>query len=217
MLLTRLFFATLATLLAYTIIAQCILTHSEGRSLVNTFSYFTIQSNVLVLVTSIILAIKPTISGNFWRVLRLAALVGIATTGLVYITLLAKYVHLTGAALAYNDVFHYIVPIVSVLGFLLVEPKHSFKWRDFWFMAWPFAWLVYTMVRAVVFHPLFTGFTAVPSNYPYEFLDVGRTPAIEVAGSIGLVVLILSAFGALFIAYDRRVKKLSNTPKKNPS
>jgi hypothetical protein len=31
-----------------TLIAQCLLTLHQGRSLVNTFSYFTMQSNVLV-------------------------------------------------------------------------------------------------------------------------------------------------------------------------
>jgi len=141
-----------------------------------------------------------------WRLLRLAALVGIATTGFVYILFLAKYVHLTGAAATYNDVFHYITPIVSVIGFLLLEPKHHFKWRDFWFMAWPVAWLVYTMIRGAFFHPLFTGFSASPSSYPYEFLDISRVPLSEVLLSILLVTAIIACFGALIVAYDKHIK-----------
>lgn len=203
----RLFFGFLAILLTATLIGQCILTHSEGRSLVNTFSYFTIQSNVLVLATSAILAIKPNIQGTAWRLFRLAALAGIATTGFVYILFLAKYVHLSGIALAYNAVFHYFMPIATVLGFLLLEPKHGFSRRDFWFIAWPVAWLVYTMVRGAVFHPLFTGFSTTPSNYPYEFLDISKVPLVEVILSILLITTIILTIGALFILYDKRVKQ----------
>src|SRR4051812_9628024 len=94
--LVRVFYGAQALLLAATLVAQCLLTHHEGRSLVNTFSYFTIQSNVLVLVTASILTVRPNIAGDGWRVLRLAALVGITVTGLVYAAVLAPYVHLTG-------------------------------------------------------------------------------------------------------------------------
>lgn len=205
--LVRAFYFLLAAMLAYTLIAQCILTHAEGRSLVNTFSYFTIQSNLLVLVSSLMLAVKPNRVGTTWRILRLAALAGISTTGFIYVLFLAKYVHLTGIAMVYNEIFHYVTPIVTVIAFLLIEPKHNFKWRDFWFMAWPIAWLIYTMLRAAFFHPLFTGFTAVPSNYPYEFLDISRVPLSEFIFSILFITAVLSCAGAAAISYDRRVKR----------
>jgi len=198
--LVRVFYGAQALLLAATLVAQCSLTHHEGRSLVNTFSYFTIQSNVLVLVTATILAVRPTLAGPGWRVLRLAALVGITVTGLVYATVLAPYIHLSGWALAYNDVFHYVMPITTVLGFLLVGPRLRFGRRDLAFMAWPVLWLVYTMTRGAVSPPSFTRFSQAPSHYPYEFLDVDRVPMIEVVGSITFVALLLLAVGIGFIA-----------------
>ena len=199
----RLYYGTLSLVLLVTLIAQCILTHSEGRSLVNTFSYFTIQSNVLVLVSSTLLALYPTtLRGVWWRVLRLAALTGITVTGLVYILLLAKYVHLTGIALVYNYIFHYAMPILTVIGYVLVEPRQYFKWKDYIFIAWPVAWLIYTMARAAFFNPQFTGFTTVPSKYPYEFLDVTRTPMVEVTGSIIFLCLLIIAVGMAYIYAD---------------
>lgn len=207
----RLYYGILALLLIYTLIAQCALTHSQGRSLLNTFSYFTIQSNVLVIITSLILALKPTVSGTWWRLLRLAAIVGITVTGIVFITILAKYVRLSGAALFYNYVFHYISPIASVIGFIVIGPRVNLKWKDMAFMAWPTAWLVYTMVRGEFFHPQFSGFGEGVSHYPYGFLDVSQTSLGYVIGSITIIALLVAGLGALYIRLDRHLLGRPNT------
>jgi hypothetical protein len=60
-----------------------------GR-LLRVASFFTIQSNVLVAVTSAQLSLSPARDGRVWRILRLDALVGIAVTGVVYATVLAR-------------------------------------------------------------------------------------------------------------------------------
>ncbi len=199
------FYGAQAGLLLATLIAQCILTHREGRSLANTFSYFTIQSNVLVLVTATILAVRPNVAGAAWRVVRLAALAGITVTGLVYVTVLAPYIHLTGWAEAYNVVFHYVMPISTVVGFVLVGPRRRFTRRDMVFLAWPVLWLAYTMLRGALLRPEFTGFSSAPSHYPYEFLDVDRVPLAEVVGSVLVVTLILVGVGAGYIALSRKL------------
>jgi hypothetical protein len=54
-----------------------------GGRLLRVASFFTIQSNVLVAITSAQLARRPDRDGPVWRVLRLDALVGIAVTGIV--------------------------------------------------------------------------------------------------------------------------------------
>jgi hypothetical protein len=205
------FHGTLAALLTSTLVAQCILTHSEGRSLVNTFSYFTIQSNVLVLVTSLVLAVRPTIAGPWWRVLRLAALTGITVTGIVYATVIAPYVHLTGAASVYNDTFHYVVPIASVVGFVFIGPRLHLYHRDLAFMAWPLLWLVYTMLRGALLHPEFTGLGEAASHYPYTFLDVDQVSMYEVVGSVIFVTLLLLGIGVGYIHAERRLESHRST------
>ncbi|MET0324220.1 MAG: Pr6Pr family membrane protein [Ilumatobacteraceae bacterium] len=201
----RAYYGFFAAVLVATLIAQCILTHREGRSLVNTFSYFTIQSNVLVLIASAVLAVRPNVSGPAWRVLRLGSLCGITVTGLVYATVLAPYVHLTGWAMVYNCIFHYVMPAASVVGFVLVGPRVRLWSRDLVFMAWPVLWLAYTMLRGAFLHPEFTGFSQAPSHYPYEFLDVDRVSLVEVVGSITFVTLLLVGIGMGYIALSRRL------------
>ncbi len=200
----RFFYGAQSALLLATLIAQCLLTRHEGRSLVNTFSYFTIQSNVLVLVTAAVLAARPNASGSLWRVLRLAALCGITVTGLVYATLLAPYVHLSGWALAYNYVFHYVMPITTVIGFVFVGPRQRFRPTDFVYLAWPVLYLAYTMVRGAVFDPEFTGLgEAEASNYPYRFLDVDQVSVFEVVASSILIAVLLVGCGLAYFHGER--------------
>ncbi|BAJ73172.1 hypothetical protein MTES_0208 [Microbacterium testaceum StLB037] len=198
------YYGLLAAALLAALIGQCILTASEGRSLANTFSFFTIQSNVLVLVSSALIAWRPAeLTGAWWRILRLAALVGITVTGIVYVLFLARSIHLTGLASVYNQMFHHASPFLSLVGFLVIEPKQRFVWRDYAFLAWPVLWLVYTMVRGAYFHPQFTGFTPKPSDYPYPFLDVTEVPMTEVVGSIAFVFVLLVVIGGGYILGDR--------------
>jgi hypothetical protein len=202
----RWYYGGLTVVLLYTLVAQCFLTHHQGRSLANTFSYFTIQSNVLVLVTSAVLCARPEVSGALWRVVRLAALCGITVTGIVYTTVLAPYVHLSGWGLAYDYVFHYLVPAASVIGFVFVGPRLRFRGGDFVYMAWPVLWLVYTMVRADVTRPKFRGFGEATSRYPYRFLDIDRVSTSEVVGSIVLVAALLVGCGFAYLYGERRLE-----------
>jgi hypothetical protein len=201
----RIFYGALTALLTYTLVAQLLLTHHQHRSIVNTFSYFTIQSNVLVWFTALVLCMHPSAASATWRATRLGALCGITVTGVVYATVIAPYVHLSGWALAYDYVFHYVVPLVSVVGFILVGPRTRFVRRDIGFLIWPVLWLVYTMVRGGVAHPEFVGFGEAPSHYPYRFLDIDRVSVVEVVGAVLLIAALLTCIGFTYIWAEHRL------------
>ena len=195
----RFYYGTLALLLGYTVAAQTLLTHHEHRSLANTFNYFTIQSNVLILVTSIVLFLWPQASGARWRVARLGALSGITVTGVVYATVLDPYVHLSGDGLIYNYIFHCVVPFAAVAGFIFVGPRVAFRRGDLAFIAWPILWLAYTMLRGAVARPEVTGFGQPPSHYPYRFLDIDRVSIAVVIGSVIAVAVLLIGVALAYI------------------
>ena len=67
-----------------------------GTRLIRLFSYFTIQSNLLVLASATLIVWNPPADSPWHRILRLDALLGIVVTGLVYDTVLAPLVHPTG-------------------------------------------------------------------------------------------------------------------------
>ncbi|PZF86240.1 Pr6Pr family membrane protein [Jiangella anatolica] len=168
---------------------------STALRVANFFSYFTVQSNLLVIAGCLWLAVAPHTDGRFFRVLRLTGLIGIGVTGVVYATLLAPLVDLEGAAQAANIGFHYISPIMAVIGWLLFGPWPRIDRRTIGLtLVWPIAWLVYTLIRG-----------EVVDWYPYPFIDVndigyGRT----VLNSAGITVLLLGV-GWLFARGDRRL------------
>jgi len=94
--LTRSWYATIAALAMAALVGQIALVIEHYRSIVNFFSYFTVESNILVLAMSALIVIIPARNGRTWGLLRLAALTGITVTGVVYGTMIAPYVHPTG-------------------------------------------------------------------------------------------------------------------------
>lgn len=103
------------------LVAQAVLNARTGTVPVPTrfirmFSFFTVQSNILVGIAAFSLALAPGRDGRWWRVLRLDALVGISVTGVVYTTVLRTQHQLHGWAVVTDGVFHYLVPLAAVAG-----------------------------------------------------------------------------------------------------
>ncbi|WP_291038269.1 Pr6Pr family membrane protein [Herbiconiux sp.] len=176
---------------------------SLGERLVNLFSYFTIQSNLFVLGTSIALAVSIGRDGRLWRVLRLDALLGIIITGLVYDFVLAGLVHPTGWALAATIGFHYISPWATLLGWLIFGPRPRMSWRVMSLaFIWPLAWLVLTFVRGAL-----TGW------YPYPFLDVDLIGLADSLRNSAVILLVAVAIAALLTLLDKHLPALVHDPR----
>jgi hypothetical protein len=159
-------------------------------------SYFTIQSNLLVAVTSWQLVRDPARDGLWWRPVRAAALVGITVTGLVHFTLLRPLLDLHGASWAADKLLHMVVPLLAVVGWLLFGPRPRAPWRDaLTALVWPVAWLGWTLAVGAV-----TGW------YPYPFLDVGAQGAVSVALTCVGVTLLFLALVAGLSGLDGRMR-----------
>ena len=201
----RRWYGVLAVVISVALIGQLYLTIRDHHSVLNYFSYFTVQSNLLVLAMSLWFVRAPGANGFGSQLLRVAALTGITVTGLVYGIVIAPTVHPTGAALVFTVLFHYVSPAMAVLGFVLIGPRLAMGWRAMWFLVWPIAWLIYTMVRAVVSHPNYVRPDNSLSHYPYGFLDTGLHSQSAVAIAIVLITVLLIALAAGYIAASRRL------------
>jgi hypothetical protein len=165
-----------------------------AERMIQTLSFFTIQSNLLVLVVAITLVVDPFRDGRFWRVLRLDALLGITITGLVFDTILIRYVDPTGWQLVATIGFHYVAPWATLLGWLLFGPRPRIDRTTIaWASLWPVAWIVYTFVRG-----------ALVDWYPYPFLDVDKVGYPAALGVTAVVLAVAAALVALFARLDRR-------------
>ena len=203
--LVRGWYGVVAGLVAVALIGQLILLARDHDSLVNYFSYFTIQSNIVVLVMSVMIVVDPERDDFLSQVVRLAALTAITITGVVYGTLIGPFVNPSGAELVLTSILHYAVPALTVLGFLFVGPRVALEPRALAFLAWPLAWLVYTMVRGAVSDPGFTRDDAPPSSYPYDFIDADvHSTATVIAYIVGVAVL-LTAVASAYLWINRRL------------
>jgi len=196
--------AALALIAAAALIGQTLLMIQNDASLVNLFSYFTIQSNLLMLIASVVLVINPDRRGTAFGILRLAGLVGITVTGIVYTTILAGTASFEGPAWWYDKMMHYVVPVMSVIGFLAFRPRTRFEKSAWWFIVWPVAWLAYTLIRAEVVAPVFPLTKDTNAPVPYGFLDAGEHGAGFVAIAGLVVTALMLGIAWAYVKFSQR-------------
>jgi len=164
----------------------------------NAFVYFTLQSNIIVGVTTLLLALRLDRTSTLFRVFRLDGLIMIVVTGTVYHTMLSGLLELHGWSSVGNQLVHTVVPIMAVLGWLVVGPRGAISWRAVGLsVVYPIAWVVFTMTRG-----------ALTDWYPYPFLDVGEIGVLRVSlYLLGITAaFLLLAAGALLL--DRALVRL---------
>jgi hypothetical protein len=166
-----------------------------GR-IIRVVSFFTILSNLLSGIVSAQLAGRPDRDGPGWRPLRLAALVGITVTGIVYSTVLAAIHQPNGAAeVTVNTIVHYVVPVLMVAGWLLFGPRPRIDRRAIgWSLLFPVLWLAYTLIRGAIW-----------GWYPYPFVDVTAHGYARVVVNALLVTVVLGVVAALFALGDAKL------------
>jgi hypothetical protein len=161
--------------------------------LVDFFSYFTIESNLLAIV---VLLVGGTLDpqGRRWVYLRGAATLFMVITGIVYAVLLANVeVGLTNPWI--NDTLHRVIPLVMVADWIAFSPwaRRSHRAALGWLIV-PLAYFAYSLLRGAAVH-----------WYPYPFLNpthpggYGRVIiyAVVLAVFMGLLALAINAIARL--------------------
>lgn len=165
------------------------------------FSYFTVESNILVGIATAMLAFRPDRDGAIWRVLRIGSMFGITVTITIYHFILSPLADFTGIASASNIGLHYVVPIFAVLGWIFFGPHPRVTWKGLLLAAiWPAAYMILTVVQGAM-----TGF------YAYPFVNITKLGFTTVAVNGVGVVLLLLAVGSLYLLLDRIIARRQTT------
>lgn len=160
-------------------------------------TYFTILSNVVVLIVTTMLVVRPGLftrtdrTGTIWRTLRLDSVLMIVITGVVYNLLLATGGK-TGWDLVSNTLLHVIVPILTPIVWIIAGPRGLITGRIIGYsLVLPLIWAAYALVRG-----------AAIGAYPYPFLDVATNGLASVIVFIAVIVVIAVLLALVLWAID---------------
>ena len=176
------------------IITQLSNTIRNGNSVVNFFSFFTIQSNIIGVVAITIAALAgPRARSSVWlSQLRGAATLYMAITGMIFSLLLSGADVQTPIPWV-NSTLHYVFPLFIVIDWLVdrsVRPL-SFK-QGLIFLSYPVAYGIYSLIRG-----------PIVDWYPYPFLDP-RTNGYTFVAVMMVVVAIVGLALAWLLCWASR-------------
>ncbi len=160
--------------------------HSSDRpgfSAVSFFSFFTNDSNIIAATVFLWVAFQRSATDPGRRdLVRGAPVVYMVTTGIVFALFLADLNEELEVTLPWvNAVVHQVMPLAVAADWLIDPPQTRLSFsRTSWWLAFPAAWLGYTLVRG-----------AVIGWYPYPFLDPQNHGAIGVAAVVVGIALFM--------------------------
>ena len=180
-------------------------------------NFYTLQSNILVLVTEIILLIYSFFDSSkmskFSRpiaILKYVTTTAITLTFLVFWGMLAPYMDPRSLIEPSCILVHFITPIFMMIDFFAESDADRLKKRDVGYtIIPPLYYLIYCLIRAEISDATLTG----GSRYPYWFIDVdmygwfGNENGIGVIYWVIFMVFIVLGIGAGLMFFKKKSKK----------
>lgn len=177
---------------------------SSTELLIRFFSYFTIDSNLLVAICATAIFLLPkTAFGTFFKKPSVitAITVYITVVALIYNTVLRFLWVLSGWSVVLNELLHVIVPLLFLIYWIYFVPKQLLKWSNIW------GWLTFPLIY--IFFVLIRG--AYANFYPYPFLNVTELGLQQVLLNCVFVTLLFVMLFFAFVAIGRRQAKKASS------
>lgn len=189
--------ATFALVLQYVLLIRPTLdTIGPFLATVQFFSYFTILSNLLVLLVTATFAFSPGSGWGRWfarPVVRGAVALYIGVTLGIYATILQALWEPQGAQWWADSSLHYAVPVLYLLWWVFAVPHGALRWSDLlrWLL-FPLGYVCWVFLRGAWVH-----------EYPYPFLDLGALALPAVLRNCAGVFALFLLLGAVLVLVDR--------------
>lgn len=171
-----------------------------GFLLQNFFSFFTIESNVLAVLSllagAVMVALGRAETVGF-TTFRLVAVTYMTVTLIVYNLLLRGIELPQGQTVPWsNEILHVVGPLLLIADWLFAPGRNRLEWNRVWAVViFPIVWAAYTLVRG----PL-VGW------YPYPFLDPGNSENgyLSVVFYVILIAAVMVGVGSAAVWVTRR-------------
>lgn len=192
-----------ALVLQYILAVRSGIAASPWAATVNFFSYFTVQTNVLVaLALGLPAWASQSRAGRFFvrPGVRAAIAVYIAIVGTVYHLVLRSLWAPEGAQWLADMALHYVMPGLFLLDWLLFVPKGGLRiGQALRWLAFPLVFLCWTLV-----HGAASGF------YPYPFVDVAELGIGQVLANGAALLVVFAVSGAICVFADRMIGRFGD-------
>lgn len=165
------------------------------------FSFFTILTNILVVLSHFAnLGFGGTMLSRFrtprWRA---GIAVAIAVVGIVYALVLAKTWQPRGLWWIADVLLHYVAPTIYIGWWLLAGRTGTLRWSDtIRWLVWPLAYVIYALLRA-----------PVAGEVPYPFLDYGALGWAHVIAALLAILALFLMLGGLLVAADKWFSRIA--------
>ncbi len=185
----------------YALIAQFYINISgnsniPGETIIRYFSYFTLDTNLLVALTCTSLIMFPTTRfGKFFskQTTQAAVAVYITIVAVVYNTILRNIWDPQGLQAVVDNLLHTIIPVLYVLYWLFFAEKDRLVWKN------AFPWMLYPFIYGVLV--IFRG--SISGFYPYPFIDMDKLGTNKTLINVAVFIVIFLASGWLFIGISK--------------
>lgn len=168
------------------------------ETIVRYFSFFTIESNILVTICFTFLLLKPnsTIGTFFQKPENITAVtLYILIVGIVYNVILRFLWAPTGFQKLADELLHTLIPIFVLVYWYFFAEKSSLKYNHiFRWLLFPTLFLIYTLIRG-----------HFVTYYPYPFLDVGILGYPTVMQNSFFMVFAFLVIGNLLIYIGKKI------------
>ncbi len=170
----------------------------DAKNLGNTFSYFTILSNLLVAVSLSLGLLFP--NGKAAKLfsgisVQSAITLYIIIVALIYNFVIRKTWIENFPNLYYNNIFHVLTPILYVIRWIVYIPKGELKWMEsLKWLIFPFMYLFYSLIRG-----------NIVNWYPYAFVDLRQISIYELVRNVILVLFLFLLIGCGLVYLDKKI------------
>ncbi len=175
---------------------------SVTETIVRYFTFFTILTNLLIAVASIVLLLAPASNwGKFFsKATTLTAItVNIIIVGATYNIILRALWNPQGMQRLVDELLHLVIPILFIVFWLVFVTKGRLKWGNaFLWTVYPVAYLIVILIRGA-----FSGY------YPYPFVDVVKLGYPHVLLNSFTVAIAFMLVALVLIGIDKLMGKSS--------
>ncbi len=174
---------------------------SVAAAVIRCFSYFTIETNLLLALLLTTAALRPQARSFLLRPsVKVAGVLYIIIVGVIYAALLQHLWNPQGLRLFADRLLHIAMPVSYPLYWLAFAEKGKVSWTDpLRWLIFPVVYFVYIIARGAAFH-----------LYPYPFIDVLKLGYGQVfLNALGLLAALLGG-GLCLAGLDRLLGALKS-------